>query len=456
MGNLLAPHRPDTTSKLRGTVLEGPGEKDARPRGDERRGRLRRRGRAPRRRGATTSSASRSTSGTTPRRAPGSHGRCCAPEDQYDARRTADALGIPHFTFDRRELFAKNVVEPFVDAYLAGETPSPCTACNRGVKLGELFALADASAPRKVATGHYARVDARTARLFARARRDEGPELLPLRDAAPSPRAPRLPARREHEGRGARRGGRRAKLPGATKGESQELCFVGAGAGAYATFVEERAKARAASGPDRRRRRAASSARTTASIASRSASAKGSASRSASPRSSRASTRRTATVHLGDKRRPPRDDGATLDDVVLAPDVTLPLDARARVRYRHEGVRARARRTTRSSSSTRPAPSRRARSRSSTTATASSAAASSWRSREEGRSRPGLAIARASRSRRARGCTVGRRHGLGERPALRPGLLVRAASISSRTSSRRRRTRTTTRCSSASSAAATT
>src|SRR5215472_7644545 len=56
----------------------------------------------------------------------GGHGRCCAPEDQYDARRVADALGFPHFTFDRRALFARSVVEPFVEAYLAGETPSPC------------------------------------------------------------------------------------------------------------------------------------------------------------------------------------------------------------------------------------------------------------------------------------------------------------------------------------------
>src|SRR5258708_4740591 len=88
----------------------------------------------------------------------GGHGRCCAPEDQYDARRVADALGFPHFTFDRRDLFARTVVEPFVDAYVAGETPSPCTACNRGVKLAELFALADRLAAKRVATGHYARV----------------------------------------------------------------------------------------------------------------------------------------------------------------------------------------------------------------------------------------------------------------------------------------------------------
>ena len=51
---------------------------------------------------------------------PGKHGRCCAPEDQYDARRVADALGFAHYTFDRRELFAERVVRPFVEAYLAG------------------------------------------------------------------------------------------------------------------------------------------------------------------------------------------------------------------------------------------------------------------------------------------------------------------------------------------------
>src|SRR5262249_4536230 len=93
-----------------------------------------------------------------PEQGKGSHTRCCAPEDQYDARRTADALGIPHFPFDRRGLFAKTVVDPFIDAYLAGETPSPCAACNRGVKIAELVQLADRLGARYVATGHYARV----------------------------------------------------------------------------------------------------------------------------------------------------------------------------------------------------------------------------------------------------------------------------------------------------------
>ncbi len=68
--------------------------------------------------------------------------RCCAPEDVHDARRVADLLGIPHYAFDRRELFQREVVAPFVESYLEGQTPSPCVRCNRGVKIKELFQLA--------------------------------------------------------------------------------------------------------------------------------------------------------------------------------------------------------------------------------------------------------------------------------------------------------------------------
>src|ERR1044071_4178356 len=69
-------------------------------------------------------------------------GRCCAPEDVHDARRVADVIGIPHYAFDRRELFDREVVTPFVESYLGGATPSPCVSCNRGVKMKELFSLA--------------------------------------------------------------------------------------------------------------------------------------------------------------------------------------------------------------------------------------------------------------------------------------------------------------------------
>src|SRR5690606_38254957 len=101
-------------------------------------------------------------------------GRCCAPEDVHDARRVADRLGFPHYAFDRRELFEREVVAPFVDAYLSGETPSPCVRCNRGVKIHELLRLADRLGASRIATGHYARL----------VRDEVGLSLLRARDAA--------------------------------------------------------------------------------------------------------------------------------------------------------------------------------------------------------------------------------------------------------------------------------
>jgi tRNA-specific 2-thiouridylase len=174
--------------------------------------------------------------------------RCCAPEDQHDARRVADFLGIPHFTFDRRELFREHVVDPFVDAYLGGQTPSPCVACNRSVKLRELFPLAERLGAATIATGHYARVvhEGAIARLcrgrdrhkdqsyfLHMLRADELARLLlPLGDATKEEVRAEAIARR---------------LPGATKGESQELCFVPAGR--YEAFVAERAAGRLRPGP---------------------------------------------------------------------------------------------------------------------------------------------------------------------------------------------------------------
>lgn len=173
-------------------------------------------------------------------------GRCCAPEDQYDARRTADALAIPHFTFDRRELFAREVVSPFIESYLGGTTPSPCAACNRTVKLRELEGIADRLGASHIATGHYART-ARDAAGRTRIARgvDESKDQsyflyathqsLVERMVFPLGESRKAEVRAEAIGR---------ELPGATKGESQELCFVGAQAGAYARFVEERARER--------------------------------------------------------------------------------------------------------------------------------------------------------------------------------------------------------------------
>jgi tRNA-specific 2-thiouridylase len=56
------------------------------------------------------------------------------------------------------EAFERGVVKPFVDAYLAGTTPSPCVGCNAFVKLDVLHARARALGAAALATGHYARL----------------------------------------------------------------------------------------------------------------------------------------------------------------------------------------------------------------------------------------------------------------------------------------------------------
>jgi tRNA-specific 2-thiouridylase len=273
-----------------------------------------------------------------PDEGPGGHARCCAPEDQYDARRTADALRIPHFTFDRRELFQRLVVDPFVDAYVAGETPSPCAACNRSVKIAELTALADRLGATRIATGHYARIGRTPAGapyiregkdtskdqsyfLYATGREQLERLVFPLGEST------KAEVRAEAVSR---------KLPGATKGESQELCFVGSGAHAYTAFVEQRARDRLRPGPivdadGRVVGRHEGVHRFT--IGQR----KGLGVAIGKPAFVTAIDAESGTVRLGSEEDLASTE-ARVEDVVLAPDVELPVHARVRVRYRHEGA----------------------------------------------------------------------------------------------------------------------
>lgn len=269
------------------------------------------------------------------------HGRCCAPEDQYDARRTADALGIPHFTFDRRELFARTVVEPFVEAYLQGETPSPCTSCNRGVKLGELFALADRLGASHVATGHYARLTfSDDGKPVLREGVDKAKDQSYFLYATPEAQLARLmfplgeSTKPEVRAEAIAR-----KLPGATKGESQELCFVGAGQGAYAEFVEKRAATRVRPGPivdAEGRVVGAHQGIHRFTIGQR----KGLGVALGKPAFVTSIDAVTGTVKLSEGEGL-GSERAIVEDLVLAPGVALPFEARVRVRYRHDGEIAR-------------------------------------------------------------------------------------------------------------------
>jgi tRNA-specific 2-thiouridylase len=83
-------------------------------------------------------------------------GRCCSLDDVYDARRVAEHLGIPYYVVNQQERFEHDVVRPFVDEYLAGRTPIPCSLCNNHLKFDQLLQTARSIGAGRIATGHYA------------------------------------------------------------------------------------------------------------------------------------------------------------------------------------------------------------------------------------------------------------------------------------------------------------
>ena len=148
-------------------------------------------------------------------------------------------LGLPVHVLDLSADFKHEVVDYFVADYLAGRTPNPCAVCNPRVKFGALLRRAEELGAARLATGHYAEVRRDPSgryRLFkgvdpvkeqsyflARLTQDQlARACFPLA-------ALNKAAVREIAGR--------AGLSPVTAGESQDVCFVKAGA--YPQFIVE-------------------------------------------------------------------------------------------------------------------------------------------------------------------------------------------------------------------------
>ncbi len=170
--------------------------------------------------------------------AEGATGRCCSLDDVYDARRVAEQVGIPYYVVNFERQFEDQVVKPFVQEYLAGRTPIPCTLCNNYIKFDRFLEMADSVGALRMATGHYARIrfhesggryqllravdqtKDQTYFLFGLKQDQLARTLFPLGEMA-------KPEVRELA--------RSMNLAVAAKGDSQEICFVPNGD--YAAFL---------------------------------------------------------------------------------------------------------------------------------------------------------------------------------------------------------------------------
>jgi tRNA-uridine 2-sulfurtransferase len=92
--------------------------------------------------------------------APGTTNRCCSPDDVARARRVARDLEIPLYVLDMQEPFRSHVVSVFLNGYAHGITPNPCIECNRQIRWTHMLRAAESMGASKMATGHYARLDA--------------------------------------------------------------------------------------------------------------------------------------------------------------------------------------------------------------------------------------------------------------------------------------------------------
>ena len=85
--------------------------------------------------------------------------KCGTQKEIDDAKKVCEKLDIPHYVFDYRDDFKKNVIEKFVCDYENGRTPNPCVNCNRDVKFKTVLENALSMGADYIATGHYANIE---------------------------------------------------------------------------------------------------------------------------------------------------------------------------------------------------------------------------------------------------------------------------------------------------------
>ncbi len=164
--------------------------------------------------------------------------RCCTPDQMADAQRIADQLRIPFYVLDVQEPFRRTIVDFFVREHEQGRTPNPCIECNRQIRFTYLLNRALALDAYYLATGHYARVVAENGRFRllkgVDPHKDQSYVLHVLRQEHLAHVLFPVGGYTKEQ---VRELARKFHLPVASKGDSQDLCFLGDGD--YRRFLRE-------------------------------------------------------------------------------------------------------------------------------------------------------------------------------------------------------------------------
>ncbi|MDR1704801.1 MAG: tRNA 2-thiouridine(34) synthase MnmA [Clostridiales bacterium] len=147
--------------------------------------------------------------------------------DDGRAAALCEALGIRHHAPDFRELFRREVIEPFIADYRGGLTPNPCAVCNKAVKFGALFDYMNQNGFDCLATGHYARITEEPDGYALRKGTDAAKDQSYMLSGIPKERLGRilfpLGGMTKPQARDTLNA---AGLPGADQSESQDICFI--------------------------------------------------------------------------------------------------------------------------------------------------------------------------------------------------------------------------------------